>query len=50
MVITTTTQNMSKGVFMNNKNSYQIPNEAGVLNVTGSTLCKGTSRKKKKYY
>lgn len=48
MVITSTKQNTSEGDFMNNKNSYQIPNEAGVINVTGTTLGKGITGNKEK--
>lgn len=43
-MVTTTQQNTSEGDFMDNKNSHQVPNEAGVVNITGTTtLGKGTT-------
>lgn len=33
---------------MNNKKAYSVPNEAGVINISGVTLGKGTTGNKEK--
>lgn len=46
MVIIITKQILSQGALTNNKNFYQVSKETGVINITGMTLDKRTTRNK----